>query len=172
MKIRRFAAVVAAGVMAATGMTFLTAGPASAGNIQWPVDAQIKAKGDPFFSGVELFGSPYPGQIRSVFAFPGETAIFRLRVQNTKFQTNRILVEEDGSGGGLIRILDGKVDVTDAIYNGSYVRKVDPRGFFVLKVKVRPEGDGAGIEFHVESLKFDGDADHVVAEAGSDLGPS
>jgi hypothetical protein len=173
LKLRRIAAVVAAGVMAATGLAFVNAGPAHAGSpLNWPVDNQVKAKGDPFYSGIEIFGSPEPGQIRSVFALPGETALFRVRIQNTKFQNNRIAVFEDGSGGGLIRVLDGKTDVTEAVYNGDYVRKVGPRESFVLKVKVRPSGGGAGIALGAWSRKFGGGTDYIVAEAGSDLGPS
>jgi hypothetical protein len=155
----------AAGVMAATGVALVTSGPASAGITNWPVDGQVKAKGDPFYSGIEIFGNAEPGQVRSVFALPGETALFRIRVQNTKFQNNRIAVEIDDSGGGLIRILDGKTDVTEAVFTDNYVRKVGPRESFVLKVKVRPEGGSAGVEFHLQSRKWMSEADHVVVDA-------
>jgi hypothetical protein len=156
----------AAGVMAATGVALVASSPAGAGPpTNWPVDAQIKAKGDPFYSGIEIFGNAEPGQIRTVFALPGETALFRLRVQNTKFQNNRIEVCEEGFGGGLIRVLDGKTDVTEAVLGPCYRKKVGPRGFFDLKVKVRPEGGGAGIQFHVGSVNLGEEADHVIAEA-------
>jgi hypothetical protein len=167
---RKFVAALATGALAATGFVLLNAGPAHAGNpTNWPVDNQVKAKGDPFYSGIEIFGWAEPGQIRSVFALPGETALFRVRIQNTRFQNNRIEVFDDGFGGGLIRILDGKTDVTDDVINGGYVRKVGPRESFVLKVKVRPEGDGAGIALGAWSPKFGGSTDYIIAEAGSEL---
>jgi hypothetical protein len=169
MSRRRIGAAIAAGVMAATGLVALSAGPASAGTTNWPVDAQVKAKGDPFYQGVEIFGWYEPGQERSVFALPGETALFRVRIQNTKFQNNRIGVFEDGSGGGLIRVLDGQTDVTDEVFSGDYRRRLGPRESFVLKVKVRPEDSGAGIVLGTYSAKFGGPADYVLAEAGNEL---
>ena len=169
MRIRRLIAIGAAGMMAATGVVAL-AGPAGAGDpTNWPVDAQVKAKGDPFYSGIEIFGNFEPGQSRSVFALPGETALFRVRIQNTKFQNNRIEVFEDDSGGGLIRVLDGKTDITDEIFGSGYVKRVGPRESFVLKVKVRPDGGGAGIILGSWSRKFGGGTDFVLMEGGNEL---
>lgn len=166
----RSIATVAAGVMAATGLAFLIAGPAGAGGpVQWPVDAQVKAKGDPVYQGVEIFGDFEPGQERSVFALPGETALFRVRVQNTRFQSNRIVIEEADSGGGLIRLKDGPVDVTDEVFGDGYVVKLGPRESVVLKLKIRPEGSGAGIILASWSKKFDGGTDYVLAEAGNEF---
>jgi hypothetical protein len=173
MSRRRIGAAIAAGVMAATGLVALSAGPASAGTTNWPVDAQVKAKGDPFYQGVEIFGNPFQGQERQVFANPGETAIFRLRAHNTKFQRNRIVVFEDDFGGsGLVRVFDGNVDVTDAVFGDGYVKKVEARGSFDLRVKLRPDVDSVGVIFGFASLKFDGGSDFVIAEAGNDLGPT
>jgi hypothetical protein len=104
-----------------------------------------------------------------VFALPGETALFRVRIQNTKFTNNRVYVFEDGSGGGLIRVLDGKADVTDEVFSGDYNRRLGPRESFVLKVKVRPEDEGAGIYLGTYSSKFGGGADYVLMEGVNGL---
>ncbi len=167
---KRLISLALVGVMAAAGAAVVTGGPAGAGPpTNWPVDAQVKAKGDPFYSGIEIFGNAEPGQVRAVFALPGETALFRIKLQNTKFQNNRIRVFEEGFGGGLIRFKVGTVDVTDAIlYEGGYVQKVGPRGSIVLKVKVRDDGGGgAGFRLHAESDNHSGGSDHV--EAGIDI---
>jgi hypothetical protein len=170
VRFRRLISVAAVGVLAATGVAVLSTGPAGAGNpLEWPVDAQVKAKGDSAYSGIEIFGDAQPGQVRSVFALPGELALFRVKIQNTKFQNNRINVYFDGFGGGQIRVLEGKTDISSEFKNGNFVRRLGPREAIVLKVKVRPDGPGAGALIHAESLKFSGEADHVEVEAFNEL---
>jgi hypothetical protein len=168
VRIRRLIAIGAAGALAATGMAFLGSGPAGAGTTNWPVDAQVKAKGDSNYSGIEIFGSAEPGQVRTVFALPGETALFRTRFQNTRFQNNRIEVFVDGATGDFIRVLDGKTDVTEEVFTTGYVKRVGPRESFVLKVKLRDDSF-AGVLLGAWSPKFGGGTDYVIAEAGNDF---
>jgi hypothetical protein len=170
VRLRRLIAVAATGAIAATGVALVTSGPASAGPpTNWPVDAQVKAKGDSAYSGIEIFGDSQPGQVRSVFALPGELALFRVKIQNTKFQNNRIAVYFDGFGGGHIRVFEGRTDISSEFKNGNFVRRVGPREAIVLKVKVRPDGSNAGGLIHAESLKFNGEADHVEVDAFNEL---
>lgn len=166
---RRSVSMLVAGMLAAAGLSVLAA-PAGAGALPdgpFPADAQIKIKGVTGFVGDNIYGTDI-GQTLSTFAGPAQKAIFIVRAQNEKVQRNRIatFIEYDDCYG-TIQVFYGGEDVTEDVFTGNFVVRGIPGGAYYdlrVKLKVAP-GEECFVVFGVESWKFNGDADIVVADA-------
>jgi hypothetical protein len=148
--------------------------PAAAGVLYQP-DAHIKVPGvDPMFSGDNLYDTnnldgTIPQQLREQTIAQGQTAVFKMRVENDGTETDRLAVRGiAGTSDWKVRYFRGSKNITGKVTGNGYRPLLEPAARRVIRLEVTadPGGLGFDIVLFVRSRRdgAPGLDDHIRAE--------
>jgi uncharacterized membrane protein len=163
----------------AIGSVVATWGAAAQGGVAYQPDAHIKVPGvDLDFSGDDLYDTDYlddtiPQQLRQVLVATGETAKYKIRLENDGSATDRFKVTAiGGDEDWKVRYYRKSKNITQKVTEAGYrpLLESGERRTIRLEVTADPGQGGYDIVVFVRSL-FDGAPgldDHVRAETNLD----